>query len=506
MLSKIQSASLIGIDAIEITVEVNCALGLPTEHIVGLPDAVIRESKNRIKTAIKNAGFDYPTRNYTINLAPAEIPKEGATFDLPIAIGILLSTGQLTQIPDAIYVGELSLDGSVRPVKGIINISELVSKQGHHTVVVPYENRMEASLIEKVTVFPIQSLHDLNKLNNKTSKQTFTFKHPNPPSSFLDYRDVKGQEIGKRAVEIAAAGKHNILFLGPPGSGKSMLLKRLPSIMPLLSEEEALSTYKIQSVANTLHKKNIFSRQTPFRSPHHSISYAGMVGGGSKPIPGEVSLAHNGILFLDELPEFNRQVLEVLRQPIENKSITISRASLSLTFPADFMLVAAMNPCPCGYYGDLKKQCICSPSKIERYQQKLSGPILDRFDLIVEIPRLQKKDFLDSKTEQPCSNDIKNNVIKARKRQYERYKRSIQNGSMTVTEMNKFMPIERESSYFLANLVDKGHLTARSHDNIVKIAQTICDLSNENRISHNHILESLQYRNFSTQKVAKGLH
>ena len=496
MLSKIKSASLLGIDAIQIDVEVNCAMGLPTEYIVGLPDTVIRESRNRIKTAIKNSGFDYPTRSYTINLAPADIPKEGAIFDLPIAIGILQATGQLDALPDSFFVGELSLDGSVKPIKGIVSISDLISSLSSKKLVAPLENCDEASLIQNIDIYPIQSLNELTNLKTFFNK-TYSIKTPiNHRRTQLDYKDVKGQEMGKRAVEIAAAGRHNILFVGPPGSGKSMLLQRLPSIMPRLTQEESISNYKIQSISKEFLTQKTLTDTPAFRTPHHSISYAGMVGGGSKPQPGEISLAHNGILFLDELPEFNRQVLEVLRQPLETKCITISRASLSVTFPANFMLVAAMNPCPCGFYGDTKKPCKCTPQQIARYQQKLSGPILDRFDLIVEIPRLKKEDYTSSSNAYFHSEQIKKRVLEAREIQQNRYKKNYSNSNITVTEMNKYIQLDHNIVQFLANLVEKGHLTARSHDHVIKIAQTISDLNNEQSITETHILESLQYRSF----------
>ncbi|RAP31947.1 hypothetical protein DID76_01760 [Candidatus Marinamargulisbacteria bacterium SCGC AG-414-C22] len=493
MLKTIKSASLLGIDAIEINVEVDCKKGLPTELIVGLPDTVIRESRSRIKAAIKNSGYEYPLRNYTINLAPADLQKEGAVFDLPIAVGLLAVTEQLPTIPNAFFVGELSLNGSVKPIRGIISICELLLQHNYKTIYLPYDNLAEAQLIESINIIPIKHLQDLETQLTKPCIPVIKKIEKQSPQRLLDYSDVKGQELGKRAVEIAAAGKHNLLFIGPPGSGKSMLLKRLPSVLPDLSTQEAIATYKIQSISKQHLQKVPYSLSPPFRSPHHSISYAGMVGGGTKPTPGEISLAHNGVLFLDEVAEFNRQVLEVLRQPIENKCITISRASLSIDYPANFMLVAAMNPCPCGYVHDPVKDCSCTPYQIMQYKKKLSGPIIDRFDLIVEIPRLKHQDFEHQNTNF-TSTKMSNNINLAIQQQQQRYQKPLQNGELTPQEIQHYINIEPESRQFLAQLVEKGSITARSFDHIIKVSQTIADLNNSATITHDCVLEALHFR------------
>jgi len=493
MFSTIKSATISGIHAYQIDVEIDSKRGLPMEHIVGLPDTVIKESKARIKTAIKNSGFDYNIRQYTINLAPADLPKEGVYFDLAIAVGLLICNDQITVPTDTFFIGELSLNGDIKPVKGILSICEMVAKSTIKRIVVPYENRNEAALIKDITIIPIKKLIQLVSLDYLTSYTSSTPLNLKPTQSPQDFQDVKGQHVAKRALEIVAAGYHNILLVGPPGSGKSMLLQRLNTIMPPLTYNQAIETIKIKSITTATHSLTP-STQRPFRSPHHTISYAGLVGGGKKPLPGEISLAHNGILFLDELPEFNRQSLEVLRQPLENGNVTITRANQSITYPAQFLLVAAMNPCPCGYATDTAVECSCSIHERKRYIKKLSGPLLDRFDIIIEIPRLKKQEYSASTTTSETSKTIAKRVKAAIKQQHQRYQTTQQNGIIAAHLLQKNIQLSSTQKDLLGHLIETGKLTNRSCDKTIKVAQTIADLQQAPTITDQHLGEALHYR------------
>jgi magnesium chelatase family protein len=491
MLSKVFSATLFGPSSKQIIIEVDSQRGLPAEHIVGLPDAVIRESKNRIKSAIKNSSFKYPLLSYTINLAPAEFPKEGPLLDLPIALAILLSTSQLSLPKNVLAIGELSLDGTVKPVRGCVAICQMTKKMGFSGIIVPKDNENEAALIEGIDIYPLKRLGDIHTLKRFTPKFT---KIPSTTNALPQdtFDDVKGQILAKRALEIAAAGKHNILLIGPPGSGKTMLLKRLPSILPDLDIDKAIETFSLLSINS---HADCLSLTPPLRAPHHTTSYAGMIGGGRKPKPGEISLAHNGLLFLDELPEFQRSVLESLRQPLEEHIITISRAQFSVTFPADIMLIATMNPCPCGYHKDGKRQCLCTSSQIQHYLKRLSGPILDRIDMMVHVPRLKKSDLMSTPASNPyTSNSMASKVLEARKVQYARFGRKETNSRMSSKEMALYANIDNDSLQFLSDHVDKGLLTGRSYTKILKLSRTIADLNTSEIILLEHVLEAVQYR------------
>ena len=495
MLSKIKSCTLLGIEAIPIDVEVDAKRGMPGEYIVGLPDTVVRESKTRIKAALKNSGFEYPVKQYTINLAPADLPKEGAYFDLAIALGMLSVNQYVSFTDDCVVVGELSLDGSLKPVKGILSICDMIAKSNCKKLILPKDNLDEAAMISSIELFPISHLKELMTLDLNSPKQYTSNLERENGYKQGDYSEVKGQDFAKKALQIAAAGRHNCLLIGPPGSGKSMLIKRLPSILPELSDEQAIETHKLYSIT-TSHRGKTLSKAAPFRQPHHSISYAGLVGGGSKPIPGEISLAHNGILFLDELPEFNRQVLEVMRQPLESGDIVISRASQSVQFPANFMLLAAMNPCPCGYYGDSSQKCHCSDTNMQRYIKKISGPILDRIDIVIEVPRLKKDDFKQDESK-VNSAIMKKRVLDCIKIQHKRHNKCIRNAELSPKEVMTHIQLNAQQKHFLGSCVEKGILTGRSYDKVIKIARTIADIEGSASINDQHLSEAIQFRRHS---------
>ncbi|MBC7287702.1 MAG: YifB family Mg chelatase-like AAA ATPase [Armatimonadetes bacterium] len=502
MLARVPSATVVGLDGHMVTVEVDVSGESPAFNIVGLPDPAVRESKDRVQSAIRNSGFYFPEARITVNLAPADLRKQGPLFDLPIAIGLLLATGQCASdvVSDVAIVGELGLDGLVRPVHGVLPMAIGAARAGVPRIIVPTANAKEAAVVQEIEVYTVETLYDTVRLLEtefmaepvKVNPEDLS---PDRPCYDVDFGDVRGQELAKRALEVAVAGGHHLLMIGPPGVGKTMLAQRVPTIMPPMSLQEALEVTQIYSVAGLLPSDTAIVRERPFRNPHHSISVAGLIGGGSIPQPGEVSLAHNGVLFLDELPEFPRQAIEGMREPLESGEVVIARAQLTVRFPARFQLIADMNPCPCGHYGDPARPCHCAPGDIARYRRKISGPVLDRIDIHMEVPRLKAEELMAPGAGEP-SEKIRSRVMAARERQQRRYAGTpfFKNADLTARAVREFCRLKPEAEALLRAAMDQFALSARAHDKVLKVARTIADLEGSDDISTPHVAEAIQYR------------